>query len=118
MARCDGAYLINVGRGGLVQEAALPDALDRGWIGGAALDVFETEPLPADSPLWDRPEVTVSPHISGLTTIPGEKTENAPRIVPMTADFRRLVENIKGDTAPGPEALACYIRHAMCGPLE
>lgn len=71
LSRCGGAYLINVGRGALVQEEALPEALDRGWLGGAALDVFETEPLPADSPLWDRPEVTVSPHISGLTTIPG-----------------------------------------------
>lgn len=71
LAQCDGAYLINVGRGPLVQEDALPEALDQGWLGGAALDVFETEPLPADSPLWSRPEVTISPHISGLTTIPG-----------------------------------------------
>lgn len=71
MAQCDGAYLINVGRGPLVQEEALPEALDQGWLSGAALDVFETEPLPADSPLWSRPEVTISPHISGLTTIPG-----------------------------------------------
>lgn len=71
LAQCDGAYLINVGRGPLVQEEVLPEALDQGWLAGAALDVFETEPLPADSPLWSRPEVTVSPHISGLTTIPG-----------------------------------------------
>lgn len=68
---CDGAYLINVGRGRLVQEELLPEALDRGWLSGAALDVFETEPLPAEAPLWDRPDVTLSPHISGLTTIPG-----------------------------------------------
>ncbi len=71
LGRCDGAYLINVGRGPLVQEELLPEALDHGWLRGAALDVFETEPLPAESPLWIRPEVTVSPHISGLTTIPG-----------------------------------------------
>ena len=71
LSLCDGAYLINVGRGPLVQETLLPEALDRGWLRGAALDVFETEPLPPESPLWDRPEVTVSPHISGLTTIPG-----------------------------------------------
>lgn len=71
LAQCDGAYLINVGRGPLVEEAALPDALDQGWLSGAALDVFEVEPLPADSPLWSRAEVTISPHISGLTTIPG-----------------------------------------------
>jgi D-2-hydroxyacid dehydrogenase (NADP+) len=71
LSQCDGAYLINVGRGPLVQEAVLPMALDRGWLGGAALDVFETEPLPGESPLWERAEVTISPHISGLTTIPG-----------------------------------------------
>ncbi len=71
LSECAGAYLINVGRGPLVDETALPEALDRGWITGAALDVFEREPLPPDSPLWGRPEVTISPHISGLTTIPG-----------------------------------------------
>lgn len=71
LSACEGVYLINVGRGGLVEEALLPEALDRGWLSGAALDVFETEPLPAESPLWGRSDVTVSPHISGLTTIPG-----------------------------------------------
>jgi phosphoglycerate dehydrogenase-like enzyme len=69
--QCGGAYLINVGRGPLVREAALPNAIDRGWLTGAALDVFEAEPLAPESPLWERPEVTISPHISGLTTIPG-----------------------------------------------
>lgn len=71
LAACAGAYLVNVGRGRLVDEARLPEALDAGWLAGAALDVFETEPLPATSPLWDRADVTISPHISGLTTIPG-----------------------------------------------
>ena len=71
LSQCDGAYLINVGRGALVEEAALPEALDQRWLTGAALDVFEVEPLPESSPLWDRPDVTVSPHISGLTTVPG-----------------------------------------------
>ena len=71
LSLCDSAYLINVGRGALVQEELLPEALDQGWLRGAALDVFETEPLPPGSSLWDRPEVTISPHISGLTTIPG-----------------------------------------------
>jgi len=68
LAHCGGAYLINVGRGAVIDEAALPEALDAGWIGGAALDVFETEPLPATSPLWDHPGVTLSPHCSGVTT--------------------------------------------------
>ena len=71
LSACDGVYLINVGRGQLVDEPVLPDALDSGWLAGAALDVFEKEPLPEDSPLWKRSEITISPHISGLTTIPG-----------------------------------------------
>ncbi len=71
LAECAGAFLINVGRGLLVDETALPEALDRGWLSGAALDVFEQEPLPPESPLWSREEVVISPHISGLTTIPG-----------------------------------------------
>lgn len=71
LERCAGAYLLNVGRGALIDERELPGALDRGWLGGAALDVFETEPLPAESPLWDRDDVIVSPHVAGLTTTPG-----------------------------------------------
>jgi phosphoglycerate dehydrogenase-like enzyme len=54
--------LINVGRGPVVQEQALVEALLAGAIGGAALDVFETEPLPADSPLWSLENVLLSPH--------------------------------------------------------
>ena len=66
-----GAYLINVGRGMLVDEGAIIPALDRGDLRGAALDVFEVEPLPAESPLWKHPKVVISPHISGLTTVEG-----------------------------------------------
>ncbi len=58
------ARLINVGRGQLVDEGALIAALQSGSIGGAALDVFQTEPLPPDSPLWAMPNVIVSPHMS------------------------------------------------------
>ena len=70
LAACGGAYLINIGRGALLDEAVLPEALDQGHLSGAALDVFETEPLPASSPLWAHPKVTVSPHCSGVTTTP------------------------------------------------
>jgi len=60
------ACLVNVARGGVVDEAALVDALREGRIAGAALDVFATEPLPADSPLWATPRAIVSPHVAGL----------------------------------------------------
>lgn len=59
------AVLINVARGAILDEAALVQALEQGWIRGAALDVTTIEPLPADSPLWDIPNVILTPHISG-----------------------------------------------------
>ena len=61
------AVLVNMARGGVVEETALIEALRTGWIAGAALDVFEEEPLPADSPLWAMPNVVISPHVAGLT---------------------------------------------------
>ncbi|MEV8044947.1 D-2-hydroxyacid dehydrogenase [Streptomyces griseoluteus] len=61
------AVFVNVGRGELVDETALAEALRRRWIAGAALDVFSTEPLPPESPLWDLPGLLVSPHMSGDT---------------------------------------------------
>lgn len=60
-----GAVLINLGRGGIVDEEALLNALESGALGGAAFDVFATEPLPDDSPLWDAPNFIISPHIAG-----------------------------------------------------
>ena len=58
-------FLVNVGRGATIDETELVGALQAGSIAGAALDVFEVEPLPADSPLWSMPNVLVSPHMSG-----------------------------------------------------
>ena len=62
------AWLINVSRGALVDEGALLSALGAGRLAGAVLDVFAEEPLPPDHPLWDAPNVTITPHVSGATT--------------------------------------------------
>lgn len=61
------AFFVNVARGDVCDEAALARALAEMRIAGAALDVFQTEPLPAESPLWKAPNVFISPHVSGLT---------------------------------------------------
>jgi glyoxylate/hydroxypyruvate reductase len=62
-----GAWVMNVGRGGQCREDDLIAALDSDHLGGAVLDVFQTEPLPAGHPLWSHPKVTVTPHIAGIT---------------------------------------------------
>lgn len=61
------ATFVNVGRGELVDQPALTESLASGRLGGAGLDVFATEPLPADDPLWDLPNVIISPHTSGAS---------------------------------------------------
>ncbi len=63
----EGSYLINVGRGSLVDEEALIKALESGHLGGAGLDVTATEPLEKESPLWSLPNVLITPHASGLS---------------------------------------------------
>ena len=62
------AFLLNVARGGVVDEPALIDALRRGTIAGAGLDVFEQEPLPPESPLWEMDNVFLTPHLAGFNT--------------------------------------------------
>jgi glyoxylate/hydroxypyruvate reductase A len=61
------AFVINVARGGHLIEEDLIAALDSGHLSGAVLDVFQTEPLPADSPIWRHPKITATPHIAGIT---------------------------------------------------
>ncbi len=80
------AFFVNVGRGPTVQLEALDAALAAGQLRGAALDVFETEPLPADHPLWRRPEVLITPHVAGVGPHEAERRfavllENARRFV-------------------------------------
>jgi len=67
------SYLLNIARGKVVDEAALIEALRARRIAGAALDVFATEPLPADSPLWEMDNVIVTPHIGGMSDIYAEQ---------------------------------------------
>ncbi len=62
-----GSYFINIARGGLVDETALLDALDRGHLAGAALDVCATEPAGPEHPFWRHPRVQLTPHIAGAT---------------------------------------------------
>jgi glyoxylate/hydroxypyruvate reductase len=68
-----GAILVNIARGDVVDEAALVDALRAGHLRGAALDVFEQEPLPAESPLWDLPNVFVCPHSASTVAAENER---------------------------------------------
>jgi len=79
------AYLVNVARGGVVDQDALVAALEDGSVAGAALDVFETEPLPESSPLWEMDEVIISPHCGAFTR---EYVDNVATIV--RENVRRL----------------------------
>ncbi|MGI8434925.1 MAG: D-2-hydroxyacid dehydrogenase [Nocardioidaceae bacterium] len=72
-----GAVVVDVGHGGVLDEAALVQALQQGRLAGAALDAFTAEPLPADSPLWDLPNVLLSPHTAGLTERENERMVGA-----------------------------------------
>jgi phosphoglycerate dehydrogenase-like enzyme len=72
-----GGHLVNVGRGELVDEPALVAALRDGRLGAASLDVFTTEPLPAESPLWDMPNVTITPHAAGETHLTRRRADEA-----------------------------------------
>jgi len=67
------AVIVNIARGAVIVQADLVRALRDGWIAGAALDVFEREPLPPESPLWEMENVIVTPHISGGTEIYNER---------------------------------------------
>lgn len=76
LAALEGGWLVNIGRGSVLDEEALIEALRSGTLRGAGLDVFATEPLPADSPLWDLPNVVVTPHSAWSTDrLPGRLVE-------------------------------------------
>ncbi len=82
-----GAFLVNIGRGALIDQEALVKALTEGWIGGAGLDVTEPEPLPEDSPLWEIPNVILTPHTSG-----GSPTNDRRRINIFCHNLKSYIE--------------------------
>jgi phosphoglycerate dehydrogenase-like enzyme len=81
-----GSYLINIGRGAIVVLNDLAAALRDGKLAGAALDVFEVEPLPADSPLWDFPNVIVTPHTAGYSPVIAQR-----HLATLVENVRRFV---------------------------
>lgn len=92
------ASLINIARGGCVDEVAMLDALRDGTIAGAGTDVFETEPLPPEDPLWHAPNLILTPHVGGYADIYHEQC------------FPILVENFEAYAAGGPAALKNAVR--------
>lgn len=95
------AFIINLARGAVIDTAALIDALERGVIAGAGLDVFEQEPLPADSPLWNAPNLVLTPH---MTPRMPDKTQRS---------INTIVENIRRYRAGEPLLNAITPRDAF-----
>lgn len=102
LAALGDGYLVNVGRGSVVDEAALVAALEAGTLRGAGLDVFETEPLPADSPLWDMENVVITPHSAGNSPRYGER---------LAAIFRRNLAVFLGGEGPWINRVVDGVRH-------
>lgn len=96
-----GAFLINVGRGPIVSTAALVAALQSGHLGGAGIDVLEHEPLPPDSPLWQLPNVIITPHVGAASPVVSER------------HFAVLSENVRRFVADEP-LLNLVDKHAWC----
>ena len=94
------AFLINVARGAVVDESSLVDALQRGAIAGAGLDVFAVEPLPSHSPLWSLPNVIVSPHMAGLNQ--GYAAELLPILITNIRAFLNGDQGSMLNTVPNP----------------
>ena len=86
-----GARLINVARGSLLDEAALLRALEGGKLGGAALDVAASEPLPPESPLWKAPNLLITPHTSAISE---RETSVLMELLERWFDGRELVNRV------------------------
>ncbi|QYK42023.1 MAG: 3-phosphoglycerate dehydrogenase [Paracoccaceae bacterium] len=100
-----GAVLVNVARGPLVAEAPLVAALVSGRLGGAALDVFDTQPLPPDHPFFDLPNVILTPHMAGITEESMLRMGQA-----VVAEVQRVVTGGLPEQLVNPEAVALYRR--------
>ncbi len=86
----EGAYIVNVGRGSAIDEDALADNLENDHLAGAALDVFQTEPLPASSRLWKTKNLLITPHVAGNMTLPYTKDKNVQMFI---EDLKNFAEN-------------------------
>jgi D-2-hydroxyacid dehydrogenase (NADP+) len=98
------AFLVNVARGGVVDEPALIKALDSGQIAGAALDVFAQEPLPPDNPLWTTKNLTIFPHLGGYSL--GYEDRAMPTIAHnmacfLAGDFQKMINVVRKPTSWG-----------------
>ena len=82
-----GAYIVNVGRGSAIDEEALADNLESGHLAGAALDVFQTEPLPAGHKLWKTKNLLITPHVAGNMTLPYTKDKNVQMFIEDLKNF-------------------------------
>lgn len=85
----EGSYVVNVGRGSAIDEDALADNLENGHLAGAALDVFQIEPLPSDSRLWKTKNLLITPHVAGNMTLPYTKDKNVEMFL---EDLKNFVE--------------------------
>ena len=83
----EGAYIVNVGRGSAIDEEALADNLESGHLAGAALDVFQTEPLPAGHRLWKTKNLLITPHVAGNMTLPYTKDKNVQMFIEDLKNF-------------------------------
>jgi len=92
--------LINLARGGVLDEEALRRALLAGRIAGAGLDVFQTEPLPPESPLWDTPNVIITSHVGGVSETYAEQ------VMPL------LIENLRAFVDGNPERMSYIVKRA------
>ena len=83
----DGSYIVNVGRGSAIDEEALSDNLESGHLAGAALDVFQTEPLPAGNRLWTTKNLIITPHVAGNMTLAYTKDKNVQMFIEDLKNF-------------------------------